>query len=102
MDAAHAGAAHVTALDVSRTALDEVAHRASDSNVGDVIRVQIGDFWSTEAACWCGRPGLLHEQVTSDLACPEERPGRMLRCPSPTPSSSARTWCAWHAPAKRA
>ncbi|MDQ1306035.1 MAG: transposase, family [Actinomycetota bacterium] len=34
------------------------------------------------------RWGLLHEQVTSEMACPEGRAGRMLLCPGLTPESS--------------
>lgn len=46
----------MTALDVSQSALDEAARRAADANYGDVIRVRVGDFWSAESTCWCGRP----------------------------------------------
>lgn len=55
MDAADAGAAHVTALDVSQSALDEISRRAADADVGHIIRVRVGDFWSAESTCWCGR-----------------------------------------------
>lgn len=37
--------------------------------------------------------GLLHEQVASELACPDGRAGRMLLCPGPTPESSATMSC---------
>ncbi|MGW4881646.1 hypothetical protein ACWEPI_34435 [Streptomyces sp. NPDC004262] len=35
--------------------------------------------------------GLPHDRVTSELACPMRRVGRMSLCPSPIPKSSART-----------
>ena len=56
LDAARAGAAHVTALDVSQSALDEVARRAAEEDAGNVIRVHVGDFWRQGATCRCGRP----------------------------------------------
>ena len=39
------------------------------------------------------RMGLLHRRVTSEMACPVGRAGRMLLCRSPFPRSSVRTSC---------
>ncbi|MEU4098680.1 hypothetical protein [Streptomyces sp. NPDC026673] len=39
------------------------------------------------------RVGLLHDRVTSELACPVGRVGRMSLCPSPIRKSSAKTSC---------
>lgn len=55
----------------------------------------VGHMFHTGAvAQLCSRLGLLHDLVTSELACPDGRAGRMLLCPSRTPKSSTMTSCA--------
>ena len=56
LDAARAGATHVTALDVSSSALQELSVRATEAGLAEALRTRIGDFWTTNSSCWCGRP----------------------------------------------
>jgi 2-polyprenyl-3-methyl-5-hydroxy-6-metoxy-1,4-benzoquinol methylase len=56
LDAVLAGATHVTALDVSPSALQELAVRASGAGLAAALRTRVGDFWTTNNLCWCGRP----------------------------------------------
>ena len=45
--------------------------------------------------------GLLHGEVTSEMACPKGRAERMSVCPDPFRKSSVRTSCGWPATAVR-
>jgi 2-polyprenyl-3-methyl-5-hydroxy-6-metoxy-1,4-benzoquinol methylase len=56
LDAARAGATHVTALDVSSSALRELSARACEAGLAGALRTRIGDFWKTDSSCWCGKP----------------------------------------------
>lgn len=56
---------------------------ASDNIDSDYLRLNGSEKnWNT---------GLLHDQVTSELACPDGRAERMSLCPGPIPVSSGTT-----------
>ncbi|WP_457493028.1 aminotransferase-like domain-containing protein [Streptomyces sp. P5_D11] len=56
----------------------------------------------TRYATDLGTPGLMHDRVTSELACPVGRVGRMSLCPSLIRKSSARMSCGSRGTAARA
>ncbi|MDX2647059.1 NB-ARC domain-containing protein [Streptomyces sp. PA03-1a] len=56
-------------------------------------RIDLGLFNTEQATDYVTESGLLHDRVTSELACPVGRVGRMSLCPSPIRKSSAKTSC---------
>lgn len=55
MTALEAGAKHVTAMDVSTSALNELQRRAREAGVGSCVATLNGDMWHETPVCYCGR-----------------------------------------------
>jgi hypothetical protein len=63
------------------------------ATAAEAFGVWIAVTWPTEATGPDAMTGLLHEQVTSELACPGGWAGRMSLCPGRTPESAVTMSC---------